>query len=198
MPLVTKSTYARMRDRAPSAVSNWIADGKLKAPALVQDDNGDEMVDVDKADAMLAAELDPSQQAAQKHPIGVAQIPAEVAEAASAEPKVEPEDPDNRRFIRARADVKEAEAEGLRRKRLEETGKWYVAEEADAAHAKDLGAAIAETEAWLLGTLSERFAAELNVERAAAIGILRREWRAFRERQAAARRGAPVPALAAE
>lgn len=214
MPRVTKSVYARLKNRAASAVSNWIADGKLRAPALVEDANGDELVDVDLADAMLAAELDPSQQAAQAQPIGaIVQPPAPISATSSddqadtgapSEPRVEPEDPDNRRFIRARADVKEAEAEGLRRKRLEETGKWLDAEQARAAFGKEMSASIAEAEAWLLGSLADRLSAELGVEKKAVLPILRREWRAFRDRQAGAKRttssssSSAVPAMAAE
>lgn len=172
MPRVTKSTYAKMRNRAPSAVSNWIADGKLKAPALVEDD-GAELVDVELADAMLAAELDPRQQAA-------------------------PDDPDNRRFVKARADRMEAEAEGLVRRRQEETGKWLEAEAARRAFGREIAAAITETEAWLMPT-AEILAAEIGAERKAVLVILRREWRAFRARQAQAKRGEqPAPAIAAE
>ena len=66
MELVSKSVYAQMRGRGPSAVSNWIKDGKLEPPAVTDDG----LINVPLADAMLAARLDPSQQLAQDRPIG--------------------------------------------------------------------------------------------------------------------------------
>lgn len=191
-----------MRKRAPSAVSNWIADGKLTPPALVQDAEKGELIDVEEADKQLAATLDPSQQLAQADPIGVqvSVAPAAAAGDAGADEKtVTADDPDNRRFVRARADKMESEAEGLVRERNEETGKWLDAEKARAAFGKEMAASISEVEAWLLGPLSEIAASEVNAERKAMLDIFRREWRAFRARQAAAKRGGlTAVAMAAE
>lgn len=66
--VVTKGQYARLKNRAPSAVSNWIAEGKISRDALIGEGRN-ARVWVEKADADLAVSLDPAQQAAQELPI---------------------------------------------------------------------------------------------------------------------------------
>jgi hypothetical protein len=66
--IVTKREYARMKQRCPSAISNWIAAGRLTPAALI----GSGMrarIWVEQADRDLARRLDPGQQDAQEHPI---------------------------------------------------------------------------------------------------------------------------------
>lgn len=181
--LVSKSDYARRVDRSPAAVTHWIKEGKLTKPALV-DVDGEEMIDALAADAMLALTLHPSQQAAQDRPIGV---PADLADDAGDVADIG--DEDNRRFLKARADRMALEAEGLHRKRLAETGQWMVTADARQAWAREMSAAINETEAWLT-QVAETLAGELHLDRKLILVTLRREFRAFRQRQAESKRGA--------
>ncbi len=66
--VVTKAAYARMKGRVPSTISNWIAKGTISAAAL-RGDGVRARIIVDRADADLAANLDPSQQPGQARPI---------------------------------------------------------------------------------------------------------------------------------
>jgi hypothetical protein len=96
--LVSKSEYARLRGRAPSAVSNWIAEGKLKPPALVGS-GPRAKVDVAQADRQLGALLDLGQQLAQERPVASAASGDDGDASPTPGPLV---DDDNRRRLKAR------------------------------------------------------------------------------------------------
>jgi len=65
---VTKGEFARMVGRAPSAISNWIADGKLSGAALDGDGRSARVV-VPEALRQLGMKLDVRQQMAQARPV---------------------------------------------------------------------------------------------------------------------------------
>src|SRR5690349_10667216 len=66
--VMSKSEFARLKRRGASAVSNWIAAGKISEAALIGKGNSAKIW-VEQAEADLAASLDPSQQAIQMAPI---------------------------------------------------------------------------------------------------------------------------------
>ncbi|MCA1973611.1 MAG: hypothetical protein LDL44_12300, partial [Caenispirillum sp.] len=70
--VVTKGEFAKLRGVAPSAVSNWLRDGKLFGDALVGT-GPRARIRVAVAEAQLAATLDPGQQMGQgKVPLAAA------------------------------------------------------------------------------------------------------------------------------
>ena len=77
--IVTKSEYAQMKGRVSSAVSNWLAAGRITPAALVG--SGERArIWVEQADRDLARLLDPGQQDAQRNPIsGIPISPAAAA-----------------------------------------------------------------------------------------------------------------------
>jgi hypothetical protein len=76
--IITKGEYARLKERSPAAVSIWIRDGKISRDALIGEGNAAKIW-VEQADADLARSLDPAQQAAQAHPVGLVPVPAPIA-----------------------------------------------------------------------------------------------------------------------
>lgn len=66
--VVTKERYAELKGRTPSAVSNWIAKGII-TPAALRGTGVRARIILEQANADLAANLDPAQQAGQERPI---------------------------------------------------------------------------------------------------------------------------------
>ena len=65
--IVSKSEFAAMKKRGPSAISNWIAAGRITAAALVGS-GARARIWVEQAELDLSRRLDPGQQEAQAHP----------------------------------------------------------------------------------------------------------------------------------
>src|ERR1035437_9080177 len=63
----TKGQFAKRKHRAPSCISGWIAEGRISSAALIGTGQR-AMVWVERAEADLAAALEPSQQQAQVYP----------------------------------------------------------------------------------------------------------------------------------
>src|SRR4051812_39722045 len=72
--IVTKAEYAALKERGASAVSNWIAEGKITRAALVGE-GVRARIWVEQADADLLLRLDPSQQTAQPQPVAPSAAP---------------------------------------------------------------------------------------------------------------------------
>lgn len=187
MELVTKSQYARMRNREPSAVSNWIAGGKLAPPALVQQD-GKELIDVAAADAMLAERLDPSQQLAQDTPIETELDDDDAELLDDIETKVGSSKSgsitETRRYLTAKAEEKELDVERKKRAMMADSGRWLETAVAEKAFAQKLAAIFTDLEAWV-SAAGEELATELGTDIRATTLALRESMRRFRERQAA-------------
>jgi hypothetical protein len=120
--VVTKGEFARLKGRTPSAVSNWIADGKITPAALIGK-GPRARIWVERADADLAASLASGQQLAQANPIGPT-LPRPLADAGqpAAAPQSERE-ADLARRAKADADRAEAEAIAARRKNEIDAGR---------------------------------------------------------------------------
>lgn len=192
MQLVTKSAYARLRNRAPSAVSNWIADGKLTPPAVV-----DDMIDVALADAQLAERLDPSQQLAQERPLSGADLDDDAD--ADEDPLLEGSTAGaassrdaTKRYLQAKAEEKELEVERRKRNMMAESGRWMETAAAERAFGQKLSAIFTDMEAWV-NQAGEELANTLGTDLRATTLALRDSLRAFRERQAQREENAAKP-----
>lgn len=146
MAIVTKGEFAKMVGRGPSAISNWISSGKLRA-ALVGTGNR-ARIDVEKAMAELGESLHPGQQLAQARPIP--------ADPGGSEPMA---DADRRRLLAARAQREELLLAMSRTAALEKTGRWIKADEAADAWGRELSNLILAMQTWLAGDAAERVAA---------------------------------------
>lgn len=200
--VVTKGKYAKMKGRAPSAVSNWIAEGKITAAAL-QGTGNRAQIWVEQADADLAASLDPSQQLTQRVPLNLVAAPPPAA--APAAPATAPRQPayaserdlDLARRARADADKAEHDAEAARRKLAIDEGKWVEAEEAARVWGRELSKLTSEIETFLFNTLARDLAAEHGLDWKTLAVEVREKFRKFRAEtsdQAAARREAIISA----
>lgn len=139
---VTKGEFARMVGRAPSAISNWIADGKLSGAALDGEGRSARVV-VSEAMRQLGTKLDARQQMAQAQPVETGQGFVRAAPGRGAvgdaqerlaEAKAEREE---LALIRERADAKARD------------GHWLPTDQARAEFAAVLHQAIRTTEVWL-------------------------------------------------
>lgn len=196
--LVSKSDYARMRNRSPGAVSKWIETGKLKPPALVGAGR-QAKVNVAEADRMLADTLDLGQQLAQPAPVLLTAAAAAAAPPAAA-PAVPLElDDDRRRQLKARADREEADAAEAIRKARENDGQWLHREAAGRAWARVLTMVIGEFEG-LVPELAERLAQLCRADEKDLTIVIRDAFRARRARiaQQAAEAVEAEPELEAE
>lgn len=151
--IVTKADYAALKKRTPSAISNWIADGKITKAALVGD-GVRAKVWVEQADADLLRSLDPAQQSAQIAPVA-ASSPLPLEQGLSPGPLTSPraaassDDEDLRRRRKADADRAEHEAEAARRKLAVEEGRWVDAAEAAKVWGRELSTLLSKTETFL-------------------------------------------------
>ncbi len=179
--LVMKSEYAQMRGRKPSAVSNWIADGKLEAPAITEDGQ----INVALADAMLAERLDPTQQLAQSRPLAgdlVDEDDADLLEEVTKTSSTTRDAP--RRYLDAKAEEKELDVERKRRQQAAEAGKWVETAQVVAVWNRNMAAVFTDLEAWVTQA-GEELATKLETDPRLTTLALRESLRQFRERQAA-------------
>lgn len=157
--IVTKGEYAALKGRAPSAISNWIAEGKISPEALIGT-GVRAKIWVERADADLARSLDPAQQSAQDRPVGLAAAPMPASPQPSSPSPPYPitvdGDDDLRRRRKADADRAEFEAEQARRKLAVDAGRWIEASAAAKAFAQQLAKLISDTETFLTGDLARQ------------------------------------------
>lgn len=174
-PIVSKQDYAAMRGRSPAAVSHWIAQGKLKAPALVGVGRSAK-INVALADQQLSTVLDIGQQMAQAQPI----LPGATTEAPAATvPLVED---DQRLFLRAKREREELDLSVARAKAAELEGRWLDVQLAAEAWAGELGGIYRSIESWLLTVVPAEIAG-LDKHDARSIGAhLKHGFRELRQR----------------
>lgn len=176
--IVTKAEYAALKQRGASSVSNWIAEGKITAAALI----GKGLrarIWVEQADADLARALDPTQQLSQEHPILPALAAPPVAgegpavsggtsAAAAAAAEIDADI-----AIRRKADARRAEAEAIaaERRNAVEDGRYIDAAEATRAWSGELARLVSDHEMFVTMSLARTIAArhgldwkELSVE----------------------------------
>lgn len=195
--VVTKGEYARLKGRQPSAVSNWIADGKISAAALVGDGNR-ARVWVEQADADLARNLDPAQQASQTVPIAPSLAPGYATSGPAPPPQMPmmevgldirsspranlaaADDEDIRRRRKADADKAEHDAEAARRRNAVDEGRWMETAEAQRAWARELAKVISDVETFLASTLARELAQKHGLDWKELSVEVRRLFRAHR------------------
>lgn len=199
---MSKSAYAKYRGRGPSAVSNWIATGRLTDDAF--DGPGrNALVIVEIADRQLAENLDPGQQAGNGAGLA-AQLPsgtgAPDTPAASPAPQQLPSANNHQaRILESKAEQQEIETARARRRFLAEQGVYTKAEDASRAWARELADLLGQIEL-ALPEIAERMAVQLGCDKREATLLIKREWRGLRERlaQQARRRASGQDELVAD
>jgi hypothetical protein len=155
--VVTKAKYAELKSRKPSAISNWIADGKISKAALVGE-GVRARIWVEQADADLQRSLDPSQQGAQAVPVAPTPTSVQTPEPGDGiRPKpvtTTTEDEDLRRRRKADADKAEHDAETARRRNAVDEGRWIEAADAAKEWARELAQRLADFEDFLCNKLA--------------------------------------------
>ena len=176
--VVSKSEFARRVGNEPEAVSMWISRGKLTAPAL----RDDGLIDVDLAVEQLRGSLEHARSSTDLERAASAGAPEGGQSVTGA--LIEQQ-------RRQRIEESELRLRRLRRDELEAAGKLVDAEAIAAAHTKAIEELLGAVEQWL-----PDLAVKLGAGRE-GIDVARREWRAFRQRQAgaASERFAGLPAL---
>jgi hypothetical protein len=190
--VVTKAEYAALKGRGPSAVSNWIAEGKITPTALVGE-GVRARIWVEQADRDLALRLDPSQQAAQAQPVMPATVPLAPSEQPANLPLELPQqshpfhsgaggqntdDADLRRKRKADADRAEHDAEAARRKNALDEGRWIDAAEAAREWGRELARIRTETETFLFTTLARSLGDRFGLDWKAVAVLMRDQYRA--------------------
>lgn len=155
--LVSKGEYARLKQRAPSAVSNWIAGGKISPEALVGIGNHAKIW-VERADLDLARNLDPAQQEQQERPIavtpGLPPPPPSVAAPISSDPIID----DIARRRKADADAAELNAEQARRRLAADSGRWVDAAEVKAIYTQELAKLVTDLDVFITSVMAVELA----------------------------------------
>lgn len=190
--IVTKGEFARRMKRGPSAVSNWIASGKITRAALVGEGNA-ARIWVEQAEADLAGSLDPSQQVIQAAPILasqdatprqelplVSEPPDPPPPRSSAAPERTDREIDLARRARADADRAELDAEATRRKLAIDEGRYVIAEDAARAWGREMSRFISDVETFLSSTLSRDLAAAHGLDWKVLSVEIREKFRNFR------------------
>lgn len=182
--VVTKGEFAKLRGVAPSAVSNWLRDGKLFGDALVGT-GPRARIRVAVAEAQLAATLDPGQQ------MGQGKVPLAAT--------VRTEDESSlARYQAAKAEREELRLAQEKAEAEAREGEYLRTEEARADWGAQMSALTAGVEA-ALPDAANRIAAALQVDPSAVTRVLRTWFRDMRARLSsdAAARAAAEAELAA-
>jgi hypothetical protein len=191
--VVSKGEFARLKQRGPSAVSNWIAQGKISAAALIGKGNAAKIW-VEQADADLAASLDPSQQVIQAAPILPSARPAPpdlplasddaapIAPTTARQPQPAQTDreADLARRTKADADRAELDLEMARRKMAVDEGRYVEASDAARSYGRELAKLLSETETFLFSTLAREIANAHGIDWKTLAVAMRDSYRKFR------------------
>lgn len=187
--VVTKGEFAQRHSRSPAWVSNMIAEGKITSAALIGD-GVRARIWVERADADLAASLDPSQQAAQSKPIQVT-MPFAREDAGAGEGPINAEtsalrelerqrQADLARRAKADADSAEHEAEARRRKLAIDEGRFVLAEEAARTFGRELAEVFAKSDTFIGNRMSREIAEKFGLDWKEVSAFVREQWRGFR------------------
>jgi hypothetical protein len=188
----TKGQFARRKNRRPSAVSNWIANGKITPAALIGKGNAAK-VWVERAEADLLASLDPSQQFSREFAANTRTsiLPLSNAPPTDLDPSssarvpatygaVSDREIDMARRCKADANRAEHEAEAARRKLLIDEGRYIVAEDAAREWARALTKLISEIESFMSTTLARQLAERHGLDWKVLTVEMREAFRTFR------------------
>lgn len=188
--IVSKGEFAARMKRAPSAISNWIADGRI-TPAAIMGTGVRAQIWVEQAERDLARNLDPGQQLSQERPIGAAPAATAPVTAAPAAPGAgdllppeTSEDEDLRRRRKADADRAEREAERAKLRTEREYGRWLDVAEAQKAWGKELSNILTEIEAFVTSTMPRDLADHFNLDPREVATLIITLWRERRARAA--------------
>lgn len=191
--IVSKSQYALLKNVTPGRVSQWIAENKIEADALIGEGRGAK-IDVRKADAYLRKNLDISQRFGnglstrlnEQQSAAAAQTPELKSEELS--PTIAPAAP----VDPIEEQIKREKLEGLQRenrKRAEDeaarAGRYTLSDDSAKQMAKIATQMLAIQE----GSLSEiaaSIAAKFQIQQRDVLHLLRTEFRAMRVRSASA------------
>lgn len=170
---VSKAAYARHRGVSPAAISNFIARGRLTAPALTRDG----LIDLPLADQQLGVTVDPVMSASAR---SRQRLPSNATVDASY----------SSRLIEARAISAEIRAERDRRELEAERGKYCLTAKAEAVWRKLLTDMLQSIEQEFFGDLVDTLGLN-GLQRVA----LRKCWHKWRSKQAqdARARAATLP-----
>lgn len=190
--IITKGEFATLKQRSPACVTKWIKAGKISPDALIGNGNSAKIW-VERADADLAASLDPSQQAIQAAPVqsSVVIAPMLLERPDDPPPRLAPSESIARPFIsdreldlarRAKADADKAEhdAEAARRKLAIDEGRYVLAEEAASVWGRELTKLIGEIEMFVSTTLSRDLAEHHDLDWKMLSAEMRESFRKFR------------------
>ncbi len=195
--VVTKSAFAAMKGRDPSAVSRWIAEGKISAAALKGTGVRARII-VERAERDLAGALDFGQQLAQDRPVlPLADAPG--IDANRGEPRdVSADDHLTRRRVELDLERRELENAQARRRAAVDEGRWIAAADARQAWGQELTTVLAEVETFIGGVLARELAARHGLDWKALSVEIRDLWRGHRRDAAERARGALDGAEAAD
>lgn len=185
---VTKSAFAALIGRSPGRISQFIAEGKLTAPALRADGKIDPLLGAKQ----LRVVLDPSQQ------LGLVDQPPLLDD--EPDEKKEPgKVSDQNRYLKLKADERELDVEVKRRRMAADSGRWMETAPAARDFARDLATIFTDLEAWVM-TCGQDLADALAVDPRTATLTVKKSLHKFRAGQAEKRRaeGEALPELIEE
>jgi len=171
--IITKGEFARRKSRTPSAISNWIAEGKITPAALIGQGNR-ARIWVEQAEQDLAQSLDVSQQMAQETPVLAAKPDASDGEGPTADDHLV-------RERRARALKAEADAGLSQLRQAREAGRWIETHEAQRQWGRELAKIVGELETFLSGPLARELAVRHGLDWKALAVEIRELYRAQRQ-----------------
>lgn len=180
--IVTKAEYAKLKNRAPSCISNWIKEGKITPAALIGT-GVRSRIWVEQADADLLRNLDVGQQTAQTNPIMPSGSAPDLLHPATRVAYTDDEE-NVRRKRKADADRAEEEAEAARRRNLVDAGRWIDAAEAKRVWTGEFARELAEIETFLFTTLSKQHADRHGLDWKRISVEFRADFRAHRSKSA--------------
>lgn len=187
--IITKAEFAMKMQRSRSCVSAWISDGKI-SPAAIIGDGRTARIWLERAQADLAASLDPSQQLAQSIPIVIStqdssappanELERHAAAAPANSSHLSERERDLARRAKADADRAEYDAEAARRRLAIDEGRYILAEDAAAVWGKQLAGFFGEVENFIGTTLPRNTADRHNMDWKTLSAEFRQDWRTFR------------------
>lgn len=164
--LMTKGQFAQLKNRAPSAVSNWITRGTI-SPSAVVGQGQRAKIWVEQAERDLAS-LDAGEQDKQPAPIlAPANLPVGTDDLA--------------RKRKADADAAETLAEERKRRLAADSGRWIEADEARRQWSSELAKLIADLDVFITSTMAVELAAEFSLDPKACQVKARELFRSYRE-----------------
>lgn len=162
-----------MKGRVPSAISNWITEGKI-SPAALQGEGVRAKIWVEQADADLARSLDPAQQAAQESPVAPSISPTGSQQLST----IDDENLTRRRA--ADADRAEQKAIASHRHNAIEDGRWVDNAAVRQEFGERLAKLISENETFVGMTLARALADRFGIDWKEASVFCRAEYRKMR------------------